>query len=248
VFVDWLTDITWEINGLRAQVKPISDLITSFERLGITTQLPVITYDSGNMMLATRLWWTLKLAGHPCVSVLDGGYAAFLARGGTTQYDSECPLKMLAEWDPQLLARPQPYLLASYEDVLAAIDQPDVQIIDARSVEHYRGENTRAARAGRIPTALNVPYKCLLQESGTTPYEHMTFKPAESIRQIFTQCGVDCSRPSIVYCHGGVSSTVVLFALYDLGNTKVRNYDGSWHEWGNRIDAPIVTGSPCTSV
>eukprot|EP00612_Vaucheria_litorea_P007995 CAMPEP_0171471514 /NCGR_PEP_ID=MMETSP0946-20130122/750_1 /TAXON_ID=109269 /ORGANISM="Vaucheria litorea, Strain CCMP2940" /LENGTH=303 /DNA_ID=CAMNT_0012001019 /DNA_START=65 /DNA_END=976 /DNA_ORIENTATION=- len=234
VFVDWTKDIAAEKNGVPVQLIDRETFIERMEALGIGKGRRVVVYDTGEMLFATRLWWAMKLRGFEDVALLDGGWAKWNSEERIVTDEIECPLKQFCEWniDPKL------------EDLSLKIDMEGVrnnlsvlQIIDARSKEQYSGIERRAKKSGHIPGALNVPYKKLLNTSQCSKYK--TFKTKEEIEKVFEESGIDITMKSIVYCNGGVASTVVMFALFQLGNDFASNYDGSWNEWGNEPDLPI---------
>jgi thiosulfate/3-mercaptopyruvate sulfurtransferase len=107
-------------------------------------------------------------------------------------------------------------------------------LIDARDPGQYTGARRRGPRGGHIPGAINVPRELFFAEGGG-------FRPLDEIRRRVEEQGVTRDRPTIAYCNGGVAATVVLFNLFRLGYPGLTNYDGSWNEWGPRLDLPAAT-------
>src|SRR5207248_3034093 len=132
-----------------------------------------------------------------------------------------------AEFHP----RPVAAMRATAEEVREQLGRPGLQLIDARDPGQYAGARRRGPRGGHIPGALNVPREVFFAEEGG-------FLPLDEIRRRVEERGLSPDRPTIAYCNGGVAATVVLFHLFRLGFPGLTNYDGSWNEWGPRLDLP----------
>ena len=230
VFVDWTTDITDPDSPIKAQIAPPTRFAQAMAERGIGDDTDVVVVDHTGGHFATRLWWALRYHGHDRVAVLDGGYAKWTTEGRPMV--TETPTPTTAVFTPRI----QSELRVEAQDVAAMLGNPAAVIVDARDPAQYQGDVVRGSRGGHIPGAFNVPTKTLVDESGT-------WKPLAEQRLVFEAAGILDGRPIIAYCNGGVTATALLFALDRLGHRSYANYDGSWNEWGERPELPVVEGS-----
>lgn len=215
----------------------LSMLRILFGTRGITDDRPVVVYDHESGERASRAVWLLAVLGHPDARLLDGGTQAWTAAGGRlVRTTAASPPVDPAKAPPT----PAPYegsfdldLLATRFDVDRAIDDAASVIVDVRRESEYRGSERRARRAGTIPGAVHVFWRDHLDAAGA-------LRPAEAIRGLYLSRGVTPDKRVIAVCHGGYRSASTLIALKSLGFPHVRNYIGSWGEWGNRDDSRIV--------
>lgn len=235
VFLDLATDLADPSAPIRNTVARPESLARTFAAAGIGTEHDVVVYDRLGGFSAGRVWWTLRYAGHERASLLDGGFARWVAEGHPVT--AEIPHPLPAHFD----AAPRPEWLATREDVLGALERGDALVVDARSRARFRGEGEEHARhKGHIPGSASVPYSENL--AGDPP----AMRPPDELRERYEREGVRFDRPVITTCGSGVSACLTAFALTRLGHRHVRVYDGSWAEWGNRDDVPIETGDPRT--
>ena len=202
-------------------------------RLGVGNATRVIAYDERGGVYAARLWWILNYFGHRNVALLDGGWVKWQAEQRPTTTDVREPAAAAFR------ATPNPRWLATADDVKGAIGKADKRIVDARTQAEIEGKDLRGIRRGGY-IASSVP---LYWEDLLDP-RTKAFKPAAELQRLFSERGLQPSHEIITYCQIGMRASVDLFALHLMGYDKLRNYYGSWEEWGNRDDTPIETKRP----
>lgn len=226
VFVDWTTDITNPDSPNGTQIATPDAYAALMGRLGVDADTFVVAYDDANGMFAARLWWTLQYYGHERAAVLDGGWTKWLAEDRPVT--AAIPQITPTVFQPN----PTPALRRTADEVAASLGGDGV-LIDVRSPGEFAGEASRAARAGHIPGALNLPRKTLVGEDGT-------LGDLDHLRAQFAEAGITADTPDVVvYCNSGVSASYGLLALRLAGVRDVAVYDGSWKEWGNDDARPI---------
>jgi thiosulfate/3-mercaptopyruvate sulfurtransferase len=208
-----------------------SRFASGMSALGVGPSSSVVLYAQESPMWATRLWWLLRYFGFDSVSVLDGGLGAWRAAGLPVTSD------LTAVPAASFVASPRPSLLATRGDVASGSWSC---LVNALAPSVFRGEGvTSYSRPGRIPGSVNAPAGALLD--GDTG----CFLPASSLRPLLASvleaAGADAPAP-VAYCGGGISATVVVFALALLGRDDVRLYDGSLAEWSADPALPLDVG------
>jgi thiosulfate/3-mercaptopyruvate sulfurtransferase len=212
----------------------------SFERLmasrGISNDTTVVLYGDKNNWFAAYAYWYLKIYGHGDVRILDGGRQKWIDEGRDLTQDRP----RTSEGSYSARARDES-IRARRDEVLANLGREEVALVDVRSPQEYAGEllappgyeQEGASRGGHIPTAQSIPWAQAVREDGT-------FKSAEELRELYGGKGVTPDKEVTAYCRIGERSAHTWFVLRELlGYDNVKNYDGSWTEWGNLVDVPI---------
>jgi len=195
---------------------------------GVTADRPVVVYDEQSGIRAARAFWFLEYFGHPQSQMLDGGFNAWARAGLPVSREPRKPDP--SDWHG---AR-RDTTAAGWKEVHDRINRQDAVILDTRSDGEYRGTTVRAKRGGAIPGAVHIEWTRNLGPDGA-------FKPAGELRQMYESAGVTPDREVVSYCQGGYRAAHSYIALRLLGYPRVRNYVGSWAEWGDREDLPIET-------
>lgn len=231
--------IFFDIDAINDRNTPLPHMLPTpeafshyMQTLGINSSDPIICYDDGRFMGACRAWWTFRIYGHHAVAVLDGGLPAWQAAGLPIMAGSTQPPQTATPFTTKF----HPERLAALATVRQALQHHTAQIIDARSAERFSGqapEPRPGLRTGHMPGAINIPFTDLITPQGF-------LADSTQLTALFTAAGVDLNRPIITSCGSGVSAAVLLLALDMLGHQQIALYDGSWAEWAERDDTPIV--------
>jgi thiosulfate/3-mercaptopyruvate sulfurtransferase len=231
-FLDLQGEFSDNTTRLRFMMPPVEQLEGGFGRHGIGMGARVVLYSIGTMMWATRFWWMLKALGFDGAAVLDGSFDKWLAEDRPVERGP-------AKGYPRavFIAKPRPGRFIGKERVLAASEDPDFVIVNALGPQFHQGlEPSRYGRPGRIPRSVNVPAATLVDP------QSKTFTPLADAAAKFAAAGVGKDRHVIAYCGGGISATVDLFLLHQLGFDDLTLYDGSMGEWAKDPALPIEKG------
>lgn len=195
---------------------------------GVKPSDTIVVYGAFTDMCAARCFWFAEYLGHERVHVLDGGMKAWTAAGLPLERESQPPAPCRYAFEAV------PGRVATYASVLEAIDDPDSVILDNRSRAEFTGQDRRAKQGGAVPAARHCDWEEL--------YDPATgrMKSPEALRDIFEQRGATPDKEITVYCNTGFRSAHAYLALRLLNYPRVRNYVGSWQEWGNRDHMPIA--------
>jgi thiosulfate/3-mercaptopyruvate sulfurtransferase len=211
-----------------------ADFAERMGALGIGDEDDVVVYDgSGANLSAGRVWWMLRVFGHPSVAVLDGGFPKWVAEGRPVERG------LVSADRAHFTARAvPPKRVRDAGAVRRAADRGDEQIVDLRSAGRFAGtepEPRPGLRGGHIPGSRNLPYTDLVAPDGT-------LLPPASLRRRLAEAGIDPARPVIATCGSGGSACALVHALHVLGHDDVAVFDGAWAEWGARTDTPVARG------
>jgi thiosulfate/3-mercaptopyruvate sulfurtransferase len=233
---DWKTDLQDQVKRDFLDAQAFGEL---FGSRGISNDHTIVLYGDRNNWFAAYTYWYLKYYGHDAVKLINGPREKWIAEGRPTTAD-------VPAYEPATFtAKPgDPAIRARRDEVLAALGS-DTKLVDVRSPQEYSGEliampgyeQEGAQRGGHIPGAKSVPWAQAVQEDGT-------FKSADDLAELYGAKGVTNGSDIIAYCRIGERSAHTWFVLHELlGKDRVKNYDGSWTEWGNLVGVPVEKGA-----
>jgi len=233
VFLDIQETISDPDTRLRFMAPSAERFASAMGRLGIGNGSRVVLYSNGSIMWATRVWWMLRSFGFDGASVLDGGFGKWQAEGRPVSIDQESYPP--ARFD----ARARAGFFVDRNHVLARLGDRSATMVNALAPEFFLGSGpSRYGRPGRIPGSVSVPAASLLDPSDGT------FVSLDEARRAHAAVGVTPDRHVVAYCGGGISATVGLFLLHQLGYPDLTLYDASMGEWARDPELPIEKGPP----
>lgn len=238
VHIDWITDLN---DPIRREYLDSTHFARLMSKHGINNDTTVIFYGDKSNWWACYAFWVFKLFGHENCRIMDGGRQKWIEEG--RQFTKEIPQFTPGNYKPK---QRTDYKIRAIRDQVLEHLRTGQPMVDVRSPQEYRGEllhmpgmpQEGALRGGHIGGARNVPWSRAVKEDGT-------FKSADDLRQIYeVEQGLAEDQNIVVYCRIGERSSHTWFVLtYLLGYESVRNYDGSWTEWGNLVGVPIENPS-----
>jgi thiosulfate/3-mercaptopyruvate sulfurtransferase len=235
VRLDWKTDLQDQVKRDFVDAQQFSKLLSD---KGISNDDTVILYGGNNNWFAAYAYWYFKLYGHENVKLLDGGRKKWELDGRPLSSD-----EVSRSATSYTAKAPDTSIRAFRDEVIAAISKKN--LVDVRSPDEFSGKilapahlpQEQSQRAGHIPGAINVPWSKAANEDGT-------FKSDEDLATLYAEAGLDGQKETIAYCRIGERSSHTWFVLQELlGHNNVKNYDGSWTEYGSLVGVPIELGS-----
>jgi len=233
---DWTSQLA---DGIRRDVASRADMQSLLRSSGVGPDTHIVLYGDNNDWFAAWAYWQLKLHGLQHVSLLNGGRRYWLDHGLPLTTDAPAHAEGTIE-----IPEPDFALRAFRDDILPRVGQNGFALVDVRSPAEFSGEviapagmTETAQRGGHIPGARSIPWGQTVREDGT-------FKSPEELRALYEAQGITPDKDVIAYCRIGERSSHSWFVLHELlGYPSVRNYDGSWTEWGSMVGMPIEKGA-----
>jgi len=222
-------------DGIRRDIAGRDDFSALLSAGGIGPDTTIVLYGDNNNWFAAWAYWQLKLYGHQDVRIIDGGRKYWLDHG--LPLSTDVPTYPATDYR---LPEPDFALRAFRDDILPRLSDSELVLVDVRAPAEYSGEllappglSETAQRAGHIPGAASIPWAQTVREDGT-------FKSVDDLAALYAAKGVTSDKDIIAYCRIGERSSHTWFVLHELlGYRRVRNYDGSWTEWGSMVGVPI---------
>jgi thiosulfate/3-mercaptopyruvate sulfurtransferase len=234
VRIDWKTELQDQVRRDFVDRAGFENLLSA---KGIGNDDKVVLYGGNNNWFAAYAYWYFKLYGHQSVQLLDGGRKKWELDGRPLSKDT------VTRAETEYKAQEQDLAIRAFRDeVVQAISAKN--LVDVRSPDEFSGKllapahlpQEQAQRAGHIPSAINVPWSKAANEDGT-------FRSSDELRELYKEAGIDEGKATIAYCRIGERSSHTWFALHELlGYSDVKNYDGSWTEYGSLVGVPVEIG------
>jgi thiosulfate/3-mercaptopyruvate sulfurtransferase len=218
------------ISLIDTRPEPLEAFLWMIEHLiqakGVNADSKVVVYDDIAGMRSARLFWFLEFFGHDDVHMLNGGFNAWRDAGLAITQEASVPKS------GNFKMKPRTDRIATADEVLKKLHIPSAVIVDTRSDAEYIGQLVRAKRGGAVPGAVHLEWTNNLDPKGF-------FKPADQLTKMYAEREITPDKEVIAHCQGAYRSAHTYLALRLIGYPNVRNYLGSWGEWGNRVDLPI---------
>jgi len=229
-----IDDLSDEKSSLPHMLPSTVKFASRMKKMGIGDGARIVVYDTSGIFSAARVWWTFRAMGHKDVAVLNGGLRKWKAEGHPLEDGP--PVK---RYERHYTPLQNTEIIRDLDEMQTLLKKSGTQIVDARPAARFEGRDAEprpGLRSGHIPGSKNVPSQDLLNADGT-------LKPQDALRKLFTDAGIDVSRPVVTTCGSGVTASMLALALAVLGQTNAAVYDGSWAEWGQESNGlPVETG------
>jgi len=226
-----------DYNQIIGVEKPVMGLLPDdevlsrvFSSIGLTADAHVVAYDDEGGGKAGRLLWTLAVGGHTRYSLLDGGLIAWANEGHQLISGQETATASSYEYTRTR------HGISDRQYILEHLDDPNVKLLDCRSVEEFTGAKKFSARGGHIPGAVNMDWLLTMDQNN-----NLRLKDDNSLLKLLEERGINRDDEVIVYCQTHHRSSHTYFVLKHLGFENIKGYPGAWSDWGNRDDMPVET-------
>jgi thiosulfate/3-mercaptopyruvate sulfurtransferase len=231
---NWQTQLSDQV---RRDLVSKADLEQLLGNSGVDNNTTVVLYGDNNNWFAAWAFWQLKIYGHRDVRIMNGGRKKWIIEGrGVTPEEPSVSKKTYKAAEPD-------HSLRAYVNEVSSISDDTFSLVDVRSADEYSGKllsppglQETCQRGGHVPGAFNIPW-------GKNVVDDGTFKSFDDLRTLYEPLGITSNKNVVAYCRIGERSSLTWFVLkYLLGYANVKNYDGSWTEWGNLVNAPVAQG------
>lgn len=234
VYADLQNDLSDRDQSLRFMMPPAEQFAEAMRRYGVGDDAEVVLYDRQGNMWAARIWWMLRAFGFDNARVLDGGWSAWVTEGRPVSTEATPPAPAT------FTVSPRAGLMATKEDVLAAMEAGQACIVNALNAAQHRGEVAPYGRPGHIAGSVNVP---AMGSGGIVDPETQHYLPVAEIRRRFEEAGARAGERMITYCGGGIAASSAAFAATMAGYEDVAVYDASLSEWAADPSLPMETAA-----